>query len=115
MPSRSKMRRKGYRHIPRLQLIAIVFRFENGRPVPARYHTQEIPRVLRRFLEFVQLQFPTARYINFYKQKRFYYRHYLIDRNIVNCPQAIKKQRQPARFKDLRDPVLRIVQEYSLY
>lgn len=115
MPSRSKMRRKGYKHIPRLQMIAIVFRFENGRAVPARYHTQEIPRVLRRFLEFVRLQFPTAEYINFYKEKRYYYREYLIARNSVHCPQAIKKPRKPAPFKDVRDPVLRIVQEYSLY
>lgn len=115
MPSRRKMRRKGYRHIARREMIAIVFDFDNGRLIPRRYHTQEISRILEKFEMFVRQTFPNARYINYYKQKRYYYRKYLIVQDSVNCLTAMKKQRSQPVFRDLRDPVMRFVQEYSLY
>lgn len=116
MPSRSKQRRKGYRHIARREMIAIVFVFVSGRPEGKRFHTQEIPRVLRKFEEdFVKKQFPTAQYINYYKRGQYYYRKYLIEQKPVYCRAAIDKRQRIGIFRDFRDPVLRCMQENSLY
>jgi hypothetical protein len=106
-------KRYGYRYRPENPLLAIIIDQVDGKPVGRKFHTQDLPRALKKFEANARLQFPYATHINYYRKGDYYRRTYLIEQNKLPCNGKVPPKRY--YYKNYGDDVLRCVMENSLH